>query len=428
MVIDKNFFKNFLNLVFLRVVSRVIPVLMSAYIIKNTGFRSFGKLEFAKILNYFFKLIIAYGYIYVIPSYFYDNLSDIKKKLPNVLGSMFFIRFLLTILCFFFLFVAIYVFNYFNLGVDSVVLFLFFPIAIFSGFFPICIYQGLGELHIVTVLNIVIKIIFYLTIPFYIKSENDIVYYPLVCSIFEFLRLVIAYFILFYFYGIRVSYPRVDIVKKQLIDGFSGFCFSFYMFFYSNFPVLFLRMSLGNVAVGIYKLGSNVLFLCQQVLEPFLQCFHPVIKRNFKEDIMSGFSLIVKILLFYLLLFLIFGCWCFIFSDRIIMFFCNNEFILQNREMFDSAVMILKMNVFIFFLTGLSSFIGLQVLCSLGYGYLYSLALCVGGTISVFFHFKLFERYNLLCPTVAVLVGEIAVFIIICILFLVTFVKSKNKK
>ena len=69
----KYFINNFSNLVFLRVVSRVIPVLMSGYIIKYTGLHSFGKLEFAKILNYLFKLIIAYGFIYTIPRYFFND-------------------------------------------------------------------------------------------------------------------------------------------------------------------------------------------------------------------------------------------------------------------------------------------------------------------------------------------------------------------
>ena len=51
------FLKNFLNLVFLRIISRIIPiVMMTYYIIPIIGFSSFGKLEFAKILNYFLKI------------------------------------------------------------------------------------------------------------------------------------------------------------------------------------------------------------------------------------------------------------------------------------------------------------------------------------------------------------------------------------
>ena len=124
------FFSNFLNLVFLRIVSRVIPIIMSGYIIKYTGLHSFGKLEFAKILNYLFKLIIAYGFIYNIPRYFFqtNGPEDFKSKMPRIFGAIICIKLFLSVLSFVLL---LFIFCLIpSLKRDSVVIFLFSTVCI----------------------------------------------------------------------------------------------------------------------------------------------------------------------------------------------------------------------------------------------------------------------------------------------------------
>lgn len=418
------FLKSFLNLLLMRVVSRVIPILMSGYIIKTTGLRSFGNIEFAKVLNYFFKLIIAYGFIYTIPAYLYKCDDRFRKdKLPALFGSIVLIKFVLSILCFFLLLLVFYLFPF--LRKDFSIILFFFFVAVFSGFTPICIYQGLGKLHIITALNSLTKFFFYFSIPFYVKSENDIIYYPIVYSVVEFLRVLFSYFILFYFYKVGISFPNISFIKKQVCDGFSAFCFSFYIFFCDNFPILFLKVYLGNIYVGIYKLGSNVLYLCQQILEPFIQCSYPIIKGKFNIDIKVGLRFALKVLLAYVSLFLLISILCLFYSTNIVRFFCSSDFIVNNKELFDSAVIILNINILVFLMSIVSSFIGMHIFANFGIRYLYSIVLFIGGIISVVLHFSFVFKYNVIGASLAVLSGEFFVFLMMCVLFLYRFVKIK---
>lgn len=416
------FARSFLNLILLRIISRVIPILMSGYIIKNTGLHSFGKLEFAKVLNYFFKLIISYGFLYTIPIYFYKSGKNFKKvELPQLFGAILLIKFILTILCFFLLFIILHLFPF--LINDFFVIFFFFLVAVSSGFLPICIYQGLEKLHVITILNSATKFFFYFSIPFYVKSEDDIIYYPIVYSIVELIRVAIAYFILFYFYKVKISLPSISLVKEHIYKGFSAFCFSFYIFFCNNFSILFLRIYLGSVYVGVYKLGSNVLYLCQQILEPFLQCFYPIMKDKFSINVSYGFRFSLKVLFFYTLSFLLCSLLCFIYSFDIVKFFCKNDFIEGNTDLFISAVSILKINIMIFLMSMVSSFIGMQVFSSLGRRYLYSFVLFFGSIISMTLHFNFVLRYGVLGASFSVLVGELFIFLIMSYFY--TFVKIK---
>ena len=431
----KYFINNFSNLVFLRVVSRVIPVLMSGYIIKYTGLHSFGKLEFAKILNYLFKLIIAYGFIYTIPRYFFNDKKssdltneneDLKSKIPKILGTILCIKSFLAILSFFLLLLVFYLVP--SLKKDSTVIFLFFIVAVCSGFAPICIYQSIGKIHIITVFNILTKLFFYLSIPLYIKSEADLFYYPLAYCIFEFVRLLVYFFILFYFYEIRISRPTFEDIIKQFKEGFSWFCFSFYMFFCNNFPILFLKIYLGNIYVGVYKLGANVIYICQQVLEPFIQSLYPIVHKKFKNDIILGVKFSLKILFYYLSLFSLVGLMCYIFSENIIYFFSGGNIILDNAVLFKSSVSILRINILIYFLSVVSTFIGVQIFSSIGYKYLYSMIVFLGGIISVCLHFILVRYFNIFGVIYSVLISEIFIFVTIIILFLFIFLINGIKK
>ena len=422
------FLKNFLNLVFLRIISRIIPIVMMTYcIIPIIGFSSFGKLEFAKILNYFLKIIISYGFIYSIPKIFYDNKdnNDFKKLyLGKITGSILIIRGILILFCALILFILFLSSQVIRDEFD--VIFYFFLVAISSGLFPICIYQGIEKIHVVTILNSITKLLFYLTIPFYIKSKADICYYPIAYSIIEFLRLLLSYSILIYFYKIPIKVPKLEDVKKHIFDGFSGFSFSFYMLLYNNFPMLFLKMYFGNTTVGLYKLGTYISQIIQQILEPFLQCFYPIINKKIKTDLNNGLKFSIRILAINIIISSLICTICYIFPDKIIMFFSGSKI---DTSKMNEIIQILKINSITVFFTILSSYIGVQILRSLGYKNLYSLFLCISFILSLILHFKYVIIGGIITSMYSILTCEILLFTMVVSTFLyIILLKYKIKR
>ena len=421
----KYFLKNFLNLVFLRIISRIIPiVMMTYYIIPIIGFSSFGKLEFAKVLNYFLKIIISYGFIYSIPKIFYDNKNneDFKNNtLGKITGSILIIRLFLIIFCALILFILYLFSDIIKEEID--IIFYFFLVAISSGLFPICIYQGIEKIYVVTILNSLTKLIFYLTIPLYIKTKSDVCYYPIAYSIVEFLRLLLSYFILIYFYKIPINIPKFEDIKKHIFDGFSGFSFSFYMLLYNNFPMLFLKIYFGNTSVGLYKLGTYISNIIQQILEPFLQCFYPIINRKIKTNINNGLKFSIKILGVNIIIAALICIICCTFPDKVIMFFCGSK--IDNSKIIE-IIEILKINSITTFFTILSSYIGVQILRSLGYKNIYSLFLFISFMLSLILHFKFVIKGNILTSMYSILTCEILLFLMVFIIFLyIIFTKLK---
>ena len=422
----KYFFKTFLNLVFLRLISRIIPiVMMTYYIIPIIGFSSFGKLEFAKVLNYFFKIIIAYGFSYTIPKIFFNNKNNKdfeEKEIGNIIGSIFIVRGFLILLCTVILIFLIVISETLRNDVD--VIFYFYLVAISSGLYPICIYQSIEKIHIVTILNSITKLLFYLSIPFYIKSQADVKYYPISYSIVEFLRLVLSYFILFYFYKIKVSMPNIESIKKHFIDGFSGFSFSLYMLLYTNFPMMFLKFYFGNTSVGIYKLGTYISHIIQQILEPFLQCFYPILSKKMKINIKQGIEFALKILIPTALMAFSISLLCCLFPKNIIIFFCGKKIDIDNMK---DIISIFKINSITTFFTILSSYVGVQILRSIGYRTLYSVFLFISFIISVLLHFIYVINRDILSSMYSILISEIVLFCMVMITFLIYYFKNYKK-
>ena len=141
-------------------------------------------------------------------------------------------------------------------------------------------------------------------------------------------------------------------------------------------------------------------------------------------NIMVGLRFSLKVLLVYVSLFLVVGVLCFFYSDSVVRFFCSDS-ISNDSVLFNSAVTILDINILVFLMSIVSSFIGMHVFANFGSRYLYSIVLFVGGMISVLLHFSFVFRYNVVGASLSVLCGEFFIFLVMCILFLCRFVKMK---
>lgn len=58
------FLKNFVNLAFVKGISKLLPLFITGYTISTLGMFEFGKLGFARAIAFYFTTLIAYGFDY----------------------------------------------------------------------------------------------------------------------------------------------------------------------------------------------------------------------------------------------------------------------------------------------------------------------------------------------------------------------------
>ena len=69
------------------------------------------------------------------------------------------------------------------------------------------------------------------TLSIFIKNPDDAIIYPIIFAIAEFIRLILSFFVLNFFFKIPIIKPSFEIIKQQIRDGWATFCFDFYMLF-----------------------------------------------------------------------------------------------------------------------------------------------------------------------------------------------------
>ena len=400
---NKYFSYNFLNLIFLRFVSRILPLVMQGYILRSAGVLSFGGLGFAKSIGYCFTAIIGYGSYFAVPKYiaFLKQDEDYKKNIGKLLTSRIVMQLVLSLFCFglFLILTAIIP----QIKAVGHFLFFFLLVAISSAMFPIGFFQGINKMYVVT--------------------EDDAIIYPMIFAIAEFIRLILAFLILNLCFKIPIVFPSIQIIKQQLKDGWTTFCFDFYLLFYSHFPTIFLGILVNREAVAVYRIGDRLAQFVRDLLEPFLQCLYPIISKLFKENLNEGFALAKKVISGNFVLMLPLCFCCYFFSKNIISLFCGGS---VKEDFFITANEVLKIHSFLPFLVTTSSILGLQVLTPLKKGFFYSIILFFTGFLAMSLHFKLVPRYGSIGAAYAILLGEVVTFL--CVFILTVYYKKRLTK
>ncbi|MBQ2350518.1 MAG: oligosaccharide flippase family protein [Cytophagales bacterium] len=405
---DKNFRSSLFNLVFLRIVSRVLPLFMQGYILRSAGVLSFGGLGFAKSIGYCFTTIISYGGYYVVPKYIalLPQDENYKKKIGCFFTSSIVIHLAGTFVCFLLYTILIYLVP--SIYAIKDFLLWFYVVSIASAMFPLGFFQGINKMYIVSILNPITKAIIYISIPILIHTPKDAIIYPKIFAMAEVIRLIMAYIILICCFKIPIIRPKMSIITYQLKDGITNFFYDAYMLFYSHFPTIFLGVLVSREAVATYQIGDRLAKIVLDVLTPFLQSLYPIMNKLFNENINNGLVLAKKILLANCCIILPFCIICFLFSSKIVFLLGGNTL---SSEVFYKAVTVLKIHSFLPLLVVTSSIVGLQIITPLHMGRYYSIILFMSSITAVVCHFLLVPQYSSIGAAYAIIIGEMNTFI-----------------
>lgn len=412
---DKSFRSNLFNLIFLRLVSRILPIVMYGYILRSVGINSFGGLGFAKAIGYCFTTIISYGGYFVIPKYIelLPQDQNFKKEIGCLFTSRIIIHFVGAVFCW-----VLYII--FTSLIQSVYdikdsLFWFYIVAIASAMFPLGFFQGINKMYVVSILNPITKVVFYICVPIFIRAPQDAIIYPKIYAMAEVIRLLMAYIILFLCFKIPIIRPKISIILYQIKDGVTNFFYDAYRLFYAQFPTIFLGFLVNNHAVAIYQMGNKMVKMVLDVLEAFMQSLYPRMNKLIKENPNKGLLLAKKILLYNCFIILLFCIMCFLFARDIILLWSGNT--CSTEEVYN-AVAVFKIHSILPFLVTFSSILGLQVIKPLNMGRYYAAILLISVLTTVILHFVLVPQYTSIGAAYAILIGEMITFICVIVVFI----------
>lgn len=291
---EKTVAKNYGALVVLQGLNYLLPLLIIPFLERQLGLEKFGLVMFAQSMMVFFVLITDFGFN-ITATREIAMLKTEGKDFSEVYFRVFWARILLVIICFFLL--AAIVFSFEKFSIHWELYLLSYGVVAGQAIFPVWFFQGIEKMRLITIVNVIAKVIFTVLLFFFISSPRDYLQVPLFNSIGFIIAGLLSLFL---------SLKYVSWRKPEFIKGKHFYKESLHMFMsnlssslYTSLNAFLLGIFGGDVLVGIYSAFEKLILASKNMFIPIYQAVYPYMARKTdlqKHYLMKKLGLAVTIL------------------------------------------------------------------------------------------------------------------------------------
>lgn len=284
---------NFGYLSLLQVAGYVFPLITMPYLARVIGVEGFGKIAFAAAIIGWIQTIVDWGFTSTATRDLArkrDNINDMSEIFSNV----FFSRILLMCVSFVILFfLIIFVPKFYELKDVILSTALMIPgYILFSDWF----FQSVEKMKFTTIFNVLIKMIFTLSVFFFIKKQEDYVLQPLILSLGYLITGCVSLYIILVKFRVKLfwtSWKKIFVSIKNSTDVFLS---NIIPSTYENIMIVFLGMKFGDFANGILNAATKFTNLAITFIRILSRTFFPFLSRKIeKHFIFAKISLVVSV-------------------------------------------------------------------------------------------------------------------------------------
>ena len=388
--------ENVLSLSLVQGTNLLLPLITLPYLVRVLGADKYGLIAFAQAFTQYFVVITEYGFVHTAPrrvSVHRDN----DVVLHEIFNSIMIIKILLLLASFIICFLIIICTPRFRY--DANIYAISFLIVLGNVLFPVWFFQGMEKMKYITLLNLISKIFFTISIFVLIKNTSDYIYVPLLNSLGLILTGVISFFIITQKMDIKLKIPSKQYVFEELKEGWHVFLGMFSVNLFSSTNVVILGIFANNTIVGYFKAGDTLIRSVIGLLQPINNALYPHISRLAISSKEQATNLIRKLLLGY-------GSLSF-FISFILFFFATDIVHIAFGRQYTETITVVKILSPLPLIIGINSILGLQGLLAFGYNKLFSRTVMFSAILNLLLAFVLTPLYKHIGISYSLLFTEI---------------------
>jgi PST family polysaccharide transporter len=391
----KNIVRNFSFLFFVNIANFIFPLLTFPYLVRILGIEKFGLLSFATSIITYFMILTDYGFNLTATKEISINRND-KKKLNEIFSVVMSLKVIIMTVGLLILTLLIVIIPKFN---TYWYIFIFtYGSVLGQVLFPIWFFQGLEEMKVISILNVVSKSIFTLAIFLFIKNENDFYLVPIFSSLGFVSIGLISMLIAKLKHGICfISQDRMVLIK-YLIEGWHLFLSNISVTLYTTATITFLGFYTNNTIVGYYSVADKIIAAIRGVISPISQVLFPYLCKIAITTPKDVFNINKKLAIFGGGAMLIVSFVLFFFSSELI------QLIFGKKDLV--SILILKIFAIIPFLTFLHTVFALFTMIVFGKNKEYSKIIVSAAILNVLLCIILIPFFSYIGAAIAVVTIE----------------------
>ncbi|PLR83137.1 flippase [Bacillus canaveralius] len=294
----KRLITNFLSLASVQGLNFILPLITLPYLLLVLGPAKFGLISFAQALIQYFMIFTDYGFNLVATKEIALNREN-NKKVSVIFSSVMVVKIVLLLLCLLVLFILVQFVPKFQS--DGIIYYYTFGMVIGNVLFPVWFFQGMEHMKVISILNILSKTIFTISIFVFVKDSSQFLYVPIFNSLGYMMIGLIGFYMVLFRYKIRFAWPSKAEILFQLKEGRDIFISTIMTSLYTTSNTFILGFFASNTVVGYFSSAERVIRALTSVVAPLVQTVYPFLSKALHESQQRGLWILNR--LFYLVTF-----------------------------------------------------------------------------------------------------------------------------
>ena len=318
----KVFLENFFSLSVLQFVSNALPIITIPYLTRTMGLEGFGIYVFIQALINFLDILVSYGFRVSATDEIAKN-SENPVAVSRIFWTVIFTKICLLVCAILLLLIGIVFIPVFSN--NSYLIFLGIPLLLGNLLFPVWLFQGLQNMKFITILHLVSKSFFIVTIFLFVKDSSDIGTAILLHAsgvlVAGFLSLLVA----IREFDLKYYAPNLKEITSQLRNGRDIFFAQLMVSFYTTINIIVLGLFHPGAIVAAYVLGDKVFRLVGSLSAPFNRAIFPFLSAQYTQDKTNYLVIARKSIIALFLVFSVFGVAVYFLAQWIILVLAGGD-------------------------------------------------------------------------------------------------------
>lgn len=390
-------FKNYIYLLMIQGANFILPLITIPYLVRTLGINKFGIVMVAQSFAILLTIITEFG-LDMSATRQVALIKNDKKKVSQYFFDVFFLKMFLVIIAFIIL--AFFIFYVDKFSREYLVYFFSFGMVFGQALFPAFFFRGIEEMRIITIINVLAKVIFTISVFIIIKTPGDYHYVPILNGLG---------FILSGCLGFILSLKYVSFMKPIFNEAISIAKESFSLFlsnlavsFYTKINTLIVGIFISDSVAGVYSSMEKLVVATKSIYIPLYQALFPNIVVKDKITIVS----IINKMKYYM------GALGAIISFLIFLFAVDILNLIYNDEMITSYYVIFQILGLIGFLSSLNMlFVSLFFPAVKAFNQRLKI-LSMGGIFNIILVITLVQYYSIYGVAISATISELFILIV----------------
>ncbi len=323
---DNRVLSNYIYLLLIQGTNFILPLITFPYLVRTLHLEKYGVVMMAGSLMVFMNIFVDFGFN-ISATREVSIIRDDKMKLSAFYWNVFYVK--LILLCISFIILYLLTLTVSKLHSEQSVFLLSFGVVIGQNIFPTWFFQGIEKMKVITLINVLAKIIFAITIFIFIKTPAQYIFVPVLNSLGFIIAGTFGFLIsLRYIHYLR---PQKSVMKGFIGENKSLIVSNFATSIYTSGNTFILGLIGGEAMAGIYSSMEKLVMAIKTLYTPLYQAMFPWLASKPKEKIIQFIEYLKKpIALSGMLIFML----IFIFADAILDLVYKNNVITSYSNVF----------------------------------------------------------------------------------------------